>query len=461
MKTKKEIQTARPCQRSIGPALMRPVLRGVICALSLLSLLACESGKGRNRFLDDILVPIPGEPDCADPIQASGFNAGDGSLANPYLICSYEQFNSIRDDMAAHYAFGQDIDATPSWSEDSGSCTPFDGSSVAAMMPCDGFRSFGGDFTGGLDGRGYVLRNLYSNRLPSGDPSGVIFRDEVEDDAYIYNLGIVDPRIRFGNNGAILGSELKGSLENSYIVAQTSVAGFDRMSGVTGVVSLFFSEVTGGRIRNSFTDFRIWDTSLPPTPAEGGLVGDVTWDGSSTIRSSIENCYTREDLHSDGYNVGGIAYRIRESNARNLYTTGTMMRRSLTLSATEGGLFGFVGPSANLRGTNYFVDPDVYHTSMLTLAGEDTSTLAGHGGVDGVGDGVCDAAATCLRGTTGTAASDADALAEIRALSTLPADWSADDWDLRGPTQTPALKYGGGPDVCGRLCGQLIPNQPD
>ena len=264
MKTKKEIQTARPCQRSIGPALMRPVLRGVICALSLLSLLACESGKGRNRFLDDILVPIPGEPDCADPIQASGFHAGDGSLASPYLICSYEQFNSIRNDMAAHYAFGQDIDAAPSWSEDSSSCTPFDGSSVAAMMPCDGFRGFGGDFTGGLDGRGYVLRNLYSNRLPSGDPSGVIFRDEVEDDAYIYNLGIVDPRIRFGNNGAILGSELKGSLENSYIVAQSGVAGFRVTPGTIGAFTLFFTEVKGGRIRNSFTDFSI--TSLPHRP---------------------------------------------------------------------------------------------------------------------------------------------------------------------------------------------------
>ena len=49
----------------------------------------------------------------------------------------------------------------------------------------------------------------------------------------------------------------------------------------------------------------------------------------------------------------------------------------------------------------------------------------------------------------------------LRQFSTLPNGWTADNWDLRSKTQVPALKYGGGPEVCGSLCGQTIPNQRD
>ena len=46
-------------------------------------------------------------------------------------------------------------------------------------------------------------------------------------------------------------------------------------------------------------------------------------------------------------------------------------------------------------------------------------------------------------------------------LTTLPPAWRADNWDLRSNEQLPALKFGGGEEVCGELCGEIIPNQPE
>ena len=94
-----------------------------------------------------------------------------------------------------------------------------------------------------------------------------------------------------------------------------------------------------------------------------------------------------------------------------------------------GGIAGNIGTSNRIIGTNYYTGPPA----------------------DAVGDGTACVAPTCNQIT----------LPDLQAISTLPTDWDAEDWDLRGPNQVPALKYGGGPDICGELCGQVIPNQPD
>ena len=423
MKTKEKIQGFRHCR----------AFSCLLPALALLGCISCSLGGGINPFRDHIFTPVPGEPSCLDPVQATGFPAGTGTRQSPYLICSYEQFNLIRDDRGAHYAFGQDIDAAPSWSEhrSSSPCTPFNGRFVPSMS-CDGFGGFPGNFNGGLDGRGYALRNLYSGRAPPSGASGVIFRGTVSSGAYIRNLGIIDPRVRFGTGGGILGSILKGSLENSYIVAQSRVAGFASSRGNGG----FFFEVDEGSIRNSFTDFEI----VLDRTFSGGLAEDI--GGTSSTNGVVENCYTRGNItiNSSGTDLGGIALTAGLVTISNVYST-VSIGRGAGVTTSSGGLFADVSASAIIAGTNYFVD------SL--------------GGANGITTGNCDAGATCVRGTTGTATSDADALAEIRALSVLPTDWSPDDWDLRGPTQVPALKYNGGPDVCGDLCGQIIPNQRD
>ena len=95
---------------------------------------------------------------------------GGGNGANaesPIIICSYENLNSMRNDLtggniAKHYALGGDIDARSSWDDHSSAaaCTPYDGTTIAASTPCAGFTPLpplGASF----DGKGYSISNLY------------------------------------------------------------------------------------------------------------------------------------------------------------------------------------------------------------------------------------------------------------------------------------------------------------
>ena len=57
---------------------------------------------------------------CDIPEEASGFQGGDGTAESPFVICNYDQFNRVRDDMTAHYRLEQDIDGRDGWMDDDG-----------------------------------------------------------------------------------------------------------------------------------------------------------------------------------------------------------------------------------------------------------------------------------------------------------------------------------------------------
>ena len=117
----------------------------LVIVFGLLVLLGahCSQDGGKNPYGPWIhrFPPLPLPPSCDDPQRPNGFNSGTGSSSNPYVICTYAQFNLIRNGMDRRYILGQDIDASPSWSEhhSGGSCNAYDGSSVAGSNPCDGF----------------------------------------------------------------------------------------------------------------------------------------------------------------------------------------------------------------------------------------------------------------------------------------------------------------------------------
>ena len=157
----------------------------------------------------------------------------------------------------------------------------------------------------------------------------------------------------------------------------------------------------------------------------------------------LQNSYTRVGVRASGSvgnpsRAGGAAARLVQNvYIENVYTTGTA---TSAFSGQPGGLVGDSGITAGrmtgdaFRGTNYYI---------------------ANVGMNGIGI-VANANSACLATNCSHIT-----LAGLRALSALPTGWSADDWDLRGSHQVPALKYGGGSSVCGDLCGQVIPNQAD
>ena len=90
----------------------------------------------------------PADPRCADAPQADGFNGGDGSEADPSLICTYAQLGMMSSSLSAHYALGDNIDASSSnWTPVGDNSTGDDSSR----------------FTGTLDGRDYMISDLTVN----------------------------------------------------------------------------------------------------------------------------------------------------------------------------------------------------------------------------------------------------------------------------------------------------------
>ena len=79
------------------------------------------------------MVPPP-DPDCLGEAEGD-FQAGEGTEAKPYLVCTYEQLKKIGEGLDKHYELGNKIDASPSWGEGTGGCMAYDGSTFLQAMP--------------------------------------------------------------------------------------------------------------------------------------------------------------------------------------------------------------------------------------------------------------------------------------------------------------------------------------
>lgn len=111
-------------------------------------------------------------------IYVDGFSGGAGTQSDPYIIEDIDELQDIWYKSSAHYALGNDIDAseTRDWEWEAAI-----GSKRADVLGFMGLY----EFSGSLDGRGHVIKNLYSNM------SGLIAYINY-DGVVIKNIGLVD-----------------------------------------------------------------------------------------------------------------------------------------------------------------------------------------------------------------------------------------------------------------------------
>ena len=193
----------------------------LVVLLILGSTLLCMScASSENDSLINVSGPgdVPGggtdtsNVACSDSVQASGFNGGDGTEADPYLICNYVQLVKIRDDLSAHYRLTQNIDASSSHSEGSerdastdgdSDCTAYNPGAAASTDAghpehgdsCRGWAPVGNSgnpFSGRFDGAGYAIQNLYQSAIGGHTRYAGLF-GYTGSSAEIRNLGIEKP----------------------------------------------------------------------------------------------------------------------------------------------------------------------------------------------------------------------------------------------------------------------------
>jgi len=242
------------------------------------------------------------------PLKAAGFSgSGSGTAGDPYIITTVEQLQAMENNLTAHYALGNDIDASSTVSWNGGA----------------GFVPIGTDanrFTGSLDGRGYKIYNLYINR--SGTDYVGLF-GYVGSGGVVDNVGVENVNVVGDHNAGGLAGRNVGTVSKSYSIG--SVSGDYPIGGLVG--------------GNDGTVSKCYSTgSVSGINFVGGLVG-------GNIGGTVSNCYSTSSVTS-GDCAGGLVGQ-NAGTISNSYSTG-----SVSGSYPIGGLVGYnVGTVSNSYST--------------------------------------------------------------------------------------------------------------
>jgi hypothetical protein len=238
-------------------------------------------------------------------------------------ISTAEQFNNIRDNPSGCYKLTNHIDLTAY------------GSSYDSGM---GWSPIGTNllpFTGGIDGNGYEIRNLYIDR-PSATYVGLF--GYIEGKAEIRNLIITSPNIIGGEyTGGIAGRVEGDDLSERAIILSSSVSGgsINSMSASTGYAGGIVGYASEVNIYSCYNDATISSTG-------NSYVGGIAGRNESYNYTSISNSHNNGSVSSTGNHsyVGGISGEVYWSaNNRN---TG-----SVASNYCAGGISGIVRNISN------------------------------------------------------------------------------------------------------------------
>jgi hypothetical protein len=210
---------------------------------------------------------------------------------------------------AGNYELANDINASSSKTMNSG----------AGFKPIGENRTY--PFSGKLDGKGYVIRGLYINRLST---SRVGLFGFIGDNAVVENLGIeVDTIIGMDSVGGVAGCN-NGTIRNCYV--KGFVRGRNYVGGIAGFID---SEMyRRGIVTRSYSSARVGGTNT----SVGGIAGYMN-------RGEVSNSYATGYVYANNDYPGGLVGYTKSGNIIiNCYSTGR-----------ANGVGGYRG----LVGTNY------------------------------------------------------------------------------------------------------------
>ncbi len=243
-------------------------------------------------------------------LLAGPFGAGDGSVANPYLICSATQLANVADPRYAsgHFSVVKNLDLTG-----------------APMMGIS-------DFSGVFDGNSHTLSNL-SPAMLFANSSGTIRNVKLSNANVVgsYQSGLFVGWNQAG--GSISNCHAQGKLNASYGIGgfvgrnDGTITGSSADVALQGVDSLGgFAGVNKGTIGNSFSLGSVVGSN-PTRGIVGGFVGD-------NYSGTISDSYSRSSAAGVSFNVGGF-FGQNEATLVNCYSTGAVAG-----SAANVGGFG-------------------------------------------------------------------------------------------------------------------------
>lgn len=250
------------------------------------------------------------------------FARGDGSVGDPYGICSKEQMNRVGSNatyLDKYFILLADIDLSS-----------YTGNSFTLIG------TSADPFIGTFDGNGKVISNFtYSS---PGVSNIALFR-KLELGGVVKNLGIESATISGGMYTGILAGEASGTVDGCH--TQGTVTGSTRVGGMIG---RYWGPASYGSITNSYST-----GSVSGTEYIGGLIG-------MGVLVNITNTYSTGTVAATTNRTGGLLGVLDKGDVTNCYTDTVVTAGGLG----AGGLIGAIGgriinsySKGSVSGTDY------------------------------------------------------------------------------------------------------------
>lgn len=226
---------------------------------------------------------------------------GEGTVESPYVISTPGDMNMIKNEPAAHYVLGNDIDMSLS---------------PAKWQPVE-------NFEGTLDGKGYSISNL----IIDTDASNAALFGMTGTEAAITNLNLVRPQMKMNDNNwyasFLSASAMQTTFDNIHIYDATVEGESTASFGSIVCEATLNSTISSSSVNNLTID-------TPNAQIVGGIVGETRTGASVSAVKVTGNI----DAMSE---IGGIAGRTgTDSKISNSYVDV-----NLTGSTDIGGIVGF------------------------------------------------------------------------------------------------------------------------
>jgi len=248
---------------------------------------------------------------------------GSGTETDPYLVCTPEQLDAMRDELSAYYKLCRDIDLAPYLAS---------GGEGYAKWGANGWLPLGNvaaPFTGGLDGAGYTIFGLRINRLGMNE---IGLFGEVNNGT-IKNLTLQLTN-NINNSTGIYAGGLAGQVSGSgSVISNCRVTGTGNISGSSYIGGLV------GHINYNATITKCYaSVNVSGSNSVGGLVGWVGESGRGN--GNVTNCYATGFVTGGGSNIGGLVGQLYNGILTNCYVTGAVIGTGSGSTDVVGGIAG-------------------------------------------------------------------------------------------------------------------------
>ncbi len=232
------------------------------------------------------------------------FAGGNGTEEDPYRLVNWYHLNNIRYFLSGHYILMNDLDSATAGYTALASATANGG---MGWEPIGDYQRLQLGFTGGFDGQGHEIIDLFIDRPDEGN-TGLF--DVILRGAVVENVGIVNGSVTGGTGVGVLAGGSTGTISCSY--CDGAVTGDMSVGGLVGQ--------NGGTVTDSYVT-----GSVSGTMYVGGLV-------AMNSLGTVNNCYFTGSVSGNVY-VGGLAGRNIDGSVSNSYWD----REASGIEDSEGG----------------------------------------------------------------------------------------------------------------------------